>query len=520
MLRPNGTLVWLEDSGRAFFDEQGRIVRLMGMVADITERKQAEEARKKSEEKFLKAFHASPAAISLTSIKDNRFVDVNGTFERLTGYRRDEVLGRSPSDIGLWANISQRDEFRKQLLSDGSLRDMEGCFRLKDGSVRTGLFSADLIEIDGDACALAVVVDITERKMAVEALRDSEEQLRLAAQAGKMYADNWDLATDMIVRSLDFVKIPGFASEPMRLTGRELLDRIFPEDRVRFTAAIGGLTPEDPICHVTYRMVLSTGQLIWLEKRARAFFDEQGRMKRIISMVADVTDHKLAEEALSGVSRRLIEAQERERKRIARELHDDVAQRLALVAIELQHLQEKPPDSAIELSSRAEEFRKNIMEISTDVQALSHELHSSKLEYLGIVAAIRGFCREFGDQQKVKISFESHDLPDSLPVEVSLVLFRVLQEALNNAAKYSGVKEFIARLWAATGEVHLTVSDLGTGFDTQEAMKGAGLGLTSMTERLHLVKGYISIDSAPKRGTTIHARVPLIGQDQPTRAVS
>jgi PAS domain S-box-containing protein len=519
ILHPDGTLTWLEDSGRALFDEQDRMVRIIGMVADVTERKQAEEARKKSEEKFLKAFHASPVAIALTGINDNRCIEVNSTFERLTGYRCNEVLGRTPTEMGLWVDTSQRDEFRKQLLSDGSLRDREGRFRLKDGSIRTGLFSADLIEIDGDLCVLAVIVDITERKQAEEALRESEERLRLAAQAGKMYADDWDVGTDTIVRSSDFVKIPGLAGEPTRLNRSELLERIFPEDRARFAAAIGGLTPEDPICHITYRMVLSTGQLIWLEKRARAFFDEQGTMKRMISMVADVTDHKLAEEALSGVSRRLIEAQERERKRIARELHDDVAQRLALVSIELQHLQQNPPNSAVETSSRVEEFRRRIMEISIDVQALSHELHSSKLEYLGIVAAIKGFCREFGDQQNVKINFESRDLPETLPVEVSLVLFRVLQEALNNAAKYSGVNEFMARLWAEAGEVHLTVSDLGAGFDTAEAMKGSGLGLTSMTERIHLVKGKISIDSAQKHGTTIHARVPLIDEDQSTRAV-
>jgi signal transduction histidine kinase len=155
-------------------------------------------------------------------------------------------------------------------------------------------------------------------------------------------------------------------------------------------------------------------------------------------------------------------------------------------------------------------MRKQIIEISTDVQALSHELHSSKLEYLGIVAAMRSFCREFGEQQKIEIDFGSHDLPTPLPAEVSLCLFRVLQEALHNAAKYSGVRHFQVQLGGSLNEIHLTISDLGEGFDVQAAMLGPGLGLTSMTERLHLVKGEISIDSAPNRGTTIQARVPLV----------
>jgi len=140
---------------------------------------------------------------------------------------------------------------------------------------------------------------------------------------------------------------------------------------------------------------------------------------------------------------------------------------------------------------------------------LSHELHSAKLQYLGIASAMRGFCREFGEQQRLEIEFNAHDLPAPLTADTSLCLFRVLQEALHNSAKHSGAQHFEVRLWGATDEIHLTVKDSGAGFDLDIAKASRGLGLTSMEERLKLLNGTLSIESQSNRGTTIHARVPL-----------
>jgi signal transduction histidine kinase len=140
---------------------------------------------------------------------------------------------------------------------------------------------------------------------------------------------------------------------------------------------------------------------------------------------------------------------------------------------------------------------------------LSHELHSSKLEHLGIDVAAKNFCREFGERQRVEISFQSHDMPAAVPTDLSLPLFRVLQEALRNATKHSGVKNFEVKLWGSPEDVQLTVSDRGVGFDSDAAMKSTGLGLTSMQERLRLVGGELSINSRPNCGTTIHACVRL-----------
>jgi PAS domain S-box-containing protein len=234
---------------------------------------------------------------------------------------------------------------------------------------------------------------------------------------------------------------------------------------------------------------------------------EEGTL--VTSAIRDITERKRAEEALASVSRRLIEAQEQERTRIARELHDDIVQRLALLAIRLEQVQQSSPDVPAEVHTRLDELRNQTSEIANDIQNLSHELHSAKLEYLGLAAAMKGFCKEFGERQNVEVDYKTHDLPSALPPDFSLCFFRVLQEALRNAAKHSGTRHFEVRLWGTPGEIHLTVRDSGAGFDSATAKEGRGLGLISMEERLKLLNGKFSIESEPQRGTTIYAHLLL-----------
>jgi PAS domain S-box-containing protein len=366
---------------------------------------------------------------------------------------------------------------------------------------------------------LGTIQDITERTLAQEKLRKSEEWFRLAVQAGRMYAFEWDAATDVIVRSGQCTDILNWMEDPTRDTGRQFLPRVHPDDREAYAAPEKGLSPENPTYETSYRVLRPDGSAIWLEANGRILFDDQGNMLRIMGLVADVTNRKVAEEALSNVSRRMIEAQEQERTRIARELHDDIGQRLALLTIELEQLQENPPNLPVEVRRRMGKLRKQTSEIATDIQALSHELHSSKLDYLGIAAAVRGFCKEFGEQRKMEIDLKTYDLPRPLPRDISLCLFRVLQEALNNSAKHSGAQRCEVQLWATSEEIHLTVSDSGAGFDSEAIKETRGLGLISMEERLKLLNGTLSIDSQLKCGTTIHARVPLNSGSDAMRAV-
>jgi signal transduction histidine kinase len=152
-----------------------------------------------------------------------------------------------------------------------------------------------------------------------------------------------------------------------------------------------------------------------------------------------------------------------------------------------------------------DEVRQEVSDLGLDVQALSHRLHSSKLEYLGLAVAASGFCKEFSQRHNVAVEYRHDNIPRNLSPEISLCLFRVLQEALQNALKYSGVQRFEASLEGASNEIHLTVRDSGVGFDPESAMHRHGLDLISMTERLKLVDGQLSIDSKPQCGTTICA---------------
>jgi signal transduction histidine kinase len=220
------------------------------------------------------------------------------------------------------------------------------------------------------------------------------------------------------------------------------------------------------------------------------------------------------EETLSSMSRKLIESQEQERIRIGRELHDDINQRLAMLNVELEQLQHNPVD----LQIRVIELRKQTTQISNDVQALSHELDSAKLKYLGVVAGIRSWCQEFGERQPMEIDFSS-DISSPLPPEVGLCLFRVLQEALHNAVKHSGVKRIGVQLARDLHEVHLVITDAGKGFDLRAARQGRGLGLTNMQERVRLLNGTILVNSKPMSGTTIHVRLPVKSDGFSERAV-
>ncbi len=269
------------------------------------------------------------------------------------------------------------------------------------------------------------------------------------------------------------------------------------------------MTPEHPQLLVSYRLIRPDDSLIWVERCSQAYFDDAGNLVRIVGMVADITQRKQAEEVLSSVSRRLLEAQEAERARIARDLHDDICQRLALLSLGFDELQRSSSDPASERRDHVDALRRQTGEIAADVQALAHELHSSKVQLLGVVAAMRGFCSEISDRQKVEVDFSHQDVPAPVPPDIALCLFRVLQEALRNAVRHSAARRFTVNVLGTPDGLSLTVRDAGRGFDAESASHDRGLGLTSMRERLKLVAGELSIESQLGKGTTIVARVPL-----------
>jgi signal transduction histidine kinase len=188
------------------------------------------------------------------------------------------------------------------------------------------------------------------------------------------------------------------------------------------------------------------------------------------------------------------------------ELHDQLGQELALLSIEIEQLIPKAPGSQ---AKQLQKLRTKTKEVASQVQTLSHQLHPSQLEHLGLVAAARSLCKEVSQASDIQIDFSHSDIPSPIPEDVSICLYRVLQESLGNMVKHSGTQEAQVTLTGRPDEIHLDVCDSGVGFDPQEQRVTFGLGLISMRERLNLVGGELSVASEPSGGTQIKACVPL-----------
>jgi PAS domain S-box-containing protein len=236
----------------------------------------------------------------------------------------------------------------------------------------------------------------------------------------------------------------------------------------------------------------------------------------VLASIIDITERKQAEEGLRAsqselrvLTGRLLQAQETERRRIARELHDDLNQDLALLAVEMEILGQKLPGAAAPLHGHLQALSARVKELSSSVHDLSHQLHPSKLEQLGLLVTVRALCKELTQNHGLPIEFIHHEVPEALPEDTALCLYRIVQEALRNVIKHSEARQAEVELSGGADTLCLRIVDDGTGFDLRAADHGGGLGLVSMRERLRLVGGEMAIDSRPSAGTRIEVRVPV-----------
>ena len=348
------------------------------------------------------------------------------------------------------------------------------------------------------------------RRKAEAVLREAEERFHVMADSTPSLV--WMCDPHGKITYLNERRIAFTRPDPKAGYGDSWIAYIHPDDVQNVLDALYKALKDRQSFSKEYRLRRSDGVYRRMFDVASPRVNGDGSFGGFIGSAIDVTDQKLAQQALENVSGQLIEAQEKERSRIARDLHDDICQRLALLSMEIEQADHGQSGSPKKL----EEIRKHCSEIAGDVQSLSHQLHSSKLDYLGVVAAVRGFCSEFSKQHKVSIAFTHSNVPGSLSKEVSLCLFRVAQEALQNAVKHSGVSQFSVKISGIADEVQLEVRDAGAGFDVEEAKKNRGLGLVSMQERVHLVRGRLTVESQPGKGTIVLVVVPFAATPTPS----
>jgi PAS domain S-box-containing protein len=498
--RKDGSLVWGSLSISLLNSPPSP--RVIAMVEDITEKKKGEEARFR----HAAVIESSDDAIASGTL-DGIILTWNTGAQKIYGYTEAEAVGKPITLLVPPELPGEENRILETVKAGGRVEHFETVRVTKTGKrINVSLSLSPIKDSSGKLVGISGIArDITERKLAEEALRASEERLRLAQQAAGIGTFERDVRTGRITWAEGLEPLYGLPPGiVLGQTAAFFNDLIHPADRERTAHLIQQALKTGQPTEGEWRAIWPDGSVHWIVSRWQVLMDDSGEPSRVVGVNMDITERKLAEQTLAQMTRKLIEAQEQERARIGRELHDDINQRLAMLAVELEQLQSDPS----EVHTRVRELRRQLAEISNDVQDLSHALHSSKLEYLGVVAGIKSWCKEFSERQKIEVDFRS-DVYSALPREVGLTLLRVLQEALHNAAKHSGVKRIDVQLREESDEIRLIVSDFGRGFDLNTALQAKGLGLTSMRERVRLINGTISIESKPKVGTKIYVRVPL-----------
>jgi PAS domain S-box-containing protein len=515
-VRKGGTDFPVEVSLSPVVSAEGILV--MSAIRDVTQRKRVEEAKFR-----LAAIVESSEDAIISKNLDRVITSWNAGAERIFGYTEPEAVGQ-PIFIIVPLELRAEEESIFERLRNGERIDHYETVRVTKAGTRVNvsLSISPVKDSTGRIVGFSKIArDITKRKMAEESicemnrvLEGKNALLQAREELLRAFVQNVPAAVAMLDRDMRYLQVSDRWCSDNSVKASELLGRSreelpeMPERWKEFNRrALQGETLQADEDHWE-----SGGITRWNRWEVRPWRNPEGTVGGILIFAEDITHRKQLEEELSGMSRKLIESQEQDRARIGRDLHDDINQQLAMLAVQIDQLRRDPRLSFAKIKTRLTEVRDRIQRAATDVQSISHQLHSPQLELIGIVAATRSFCREFAARQKVTIDFTHDDVPEIVPHEVSLCLFRVLQEALHNALKHSNVRHYEVRLGHSANKLDLTVSDHGTGFDAKTVMSGKGLGLVSMHERVRLVNGTIVIDSKPMGGTTIHVRVPFSEQ--------
>jgi len=509
--RADGQYRSLLDSGIPRFTASGMFEGYIGSCIDVTDFKHAQE-------RFRLVVEASPAAMVMVDAK-GKIVLVNSRTEKLFGYGRRELVGQTVELLLPDAFRESHGTLRDKFLQDGVARrigtgmDLHG--RRKDGSQFPVEIGLDTIETEEGSCVLASIVDVSERKLAEEKLRESEKRFRATFFQAAVGIAQTSTDGRLLLLNDRFCEILGYSRDELR--GKTFVDITHPDDREASVTAVRKLLADEISSWSTgKRYIRKDGDTVWGRLSVSLVRDSQNEPQYFIAVVEDITAKVQAEHALQqsqqelkALAGRLINAEEEERKRISRELHDDLSQKLALLALKTGGLLAEPAVSSEKMNQKLRNLQGQVQQLAQDVRQISHRLHPSILDDLGLVAALNELCEEFSAREGIDVAFESESVPNALPIDVASCLYRVTQEALHNVLKHAKASQARLKLSASTDGIHLCICDNGVGFDSETGLARPGLGIVSMKERINLVQGEFSIDSRPGQGTELRVFVQL-----------
>jgi PAS domain S-box-containing protein len=522
ILLPSGEIRWIASRGQAYYDENGHLARMVANNIDITEHIQAKEALREREQRLRLALDASGAG-SWSRDDQTGHIDWDDRFRELYGLTAGE-----PASFETWLSRIHEEDRRQvlELVDQLQRTKTQDTFDITFRVVRpdgTMLWIQSLGQANRDADGrlmqlTGLELDITERRRNEEALHDTEARLREFLEVALRRTDS-ELTTILKAAPIGIVTMD---RDGKVTTWNDAAERIFGYGAEEVIGRINPAIPDDALAgfreSISDVMKGATIQTEVLETRKEGsviavslvrapHYDEYGTVKGVITLVEDITAKRKAENDLARVRSALAEVQVEESRRIARELHDDIAQRLALLSFDIERMVARPPDSHEELVENFRSCQQKIVDIGEGLRQISHRMHPAMLEHLGLSKAMEHLCRDFSRREGIPVKFHSDELTTDVSRTIGACFYRVAQEALRNISKHAKGADVEVQLAQRGQTLQLCVADSGSGFDTS-AVK-SGLGLHSMRERTELVNGSFSVTSERGSGTRIVISVPL-----------
>jgi PAS domain S-box-containing protein len=479
---------------------------------------------------FLQAaFEAAPIGIAISG-PDLRFRMVNPKLADWLGYTREELIGKSFQSVTHPEDVAVSDKLAEELANGNPTPStIHKRYIQKSGRVVwASLATRSIVDPDtGERITIALIQDVSGQRRTEELTRAlSEQTSRLAAIIQKsplaVILTNEDGGMTYLNRAA--LEMLGL-SEAIGALGQsiELVDAGVDGER---TTILDDLRSSGRWHGERFFRSLDGGELLAVHVTAFRLDRQQSGVGSLAFVVKDIRERKKIELALreredrlSHLARRLIRAQEEERARIARDLHDDVTQRLALMAVEIGFLQSNPETSEQALSQKLEELRLQVVELTDTVRDLSHHYHPSALTHSSLGGALESLCYEFESRHGIQTRYRGDAQTDGVSRSIATAIYRIVQEGLQNVARHAGASRVVLTLAREADELRVALLDDGAGFNPDTLRQRAGLGLTSMEERAHAIGGVLRIFSEPGSGTRIELSAPVVeapeGEESP-----